>query len=75
LVRSKTEAAWAAGLVAIVCIGETLAQRDAKNTLDIVGGQLAASIPDAATAENLVVAYEPIWAIGTGKTPTLPPSG
>lgn len=71
LVRSKVEAAWGAGLAAIVCVGETKEERDAANTLDIVGGQLAASIPDAATGENLVVAYEPIWAIGTGRTPTL----
>ena len=69
-VRAQAEAAWAAGLTAIVCVGETEAERDAVNTLDIVGGQLAGSIPDAATGENLVVAYEPVWAIGTGRTPT-----
>ena len=71
LVREKTRTAWEAGLVAIVCIGETLFERKAANTLDIVGGQLAASIPDGATAANLIVAYEPVWAIGTGQTPTL----
>ena len=71
LVREKTRAAWRAGLTAIVCVGETLHQREAANTLDIVGGQMAASIPDLATGENLVVAYEPVWAIGTGKVPTL----
>ncbi|MBV1864168.1 MAG: triose-phosphate isomerase [Rhodobacteraceae bacterium] len=70
-VRAKTKSAWTAGLIAIVCIGESLTHREAKNTLDIVGGQLAASVPDAATGENLVIAYEPIWAIGSGLTPTL----
>src|SRR3954451_130484 len=70
LVRQKAEAAWRAGLVAIVCIGETQAQRDAGQTLDVCGGQLAGSLPDGATSANLVVAYEPVWAIGTGLTPT-----
>jgi triosephosphate isomerase len=70
LVRQKAQAAWRAGLAAIVCIGETLQQRDAGQTLDICRGQLTLSLPDQATAENLVVAYEPIWAIGTGLTPT-----
>jgi triosephosphate isomerase (TIM) len=70
LVRQKAEAAWRAGLVAIVCIGETQKQRDAGQTLDVCGGQLAGSLPDGATAANLVVAYEPVWAIGTGLTPT-----
>jgi triosephosphate isomerase len=69
LVRQKAEAAWRAGLIAIACIGETRAQRDAGQTLDICGGQLTASLPDGATAANLVVAYEPVWAIGTGLTP------
>lgn len=69
-VRQKAEAAWRAGLVAIVCIGETQQQRDAGQTLDICGGQLAGSLPDGATSANLVVAYEPVWAIGTGLTPT-----
>ncbi len=70
LVRQKAEAAWRAGLTAIVCIGETRQQRDAGQTLDICGGQLKGSLPDGATAGNLVVAYEPVWAIGTGLTPT-----
>ncbi len=70
LVRQKAEAAWRAGLTAIVCIGETQQQRDQGKTLDICGGQLNHSLPDVARAANLVVAYEPIWAIGTGLTPT-----
>jgi triosephosphate isomerase len=70
LVRQKAEAAWRAGLTAIVCIGETREQRDVGQTLDICGSQLKGSLPDAATAANLVVAYEPVWAIGTGLTPT-----
>jgi len=71
LVRQKAEAAWRAGLTAIVCIGETREQRDAGQTLGICGGQLGRSLPNAATSANLVVAYEPVWAIGTGLTPTV----
>src|ERR1700723_443418 len=70
LVRQKAEAAWRAGLTAVVCIGETQSQRDAGKTLDICRGQLQGSLPEGARADNLVVAYEPVWAIGTGLTPT-----
>ena len=70
LVRQKAEAAWRAGLTAIVCIGETRHQRDGGKALDICGEQLRGSLPDGARAGNLVVAYEPVWAIGTGLTPT-----
>jgi triosephosphate isomerase (TIM) len=70
LVREKAEAVWRAGLLAIVCIGETQRQRDAGQTLQVCGDQLAHSLPDGSRAHNLVVAYEPVWAIGTGLTPT-----
>src|SRR6202171_1322042 len=71
LVRQKTEAVWRAGITAIVCIGETRQQRDAGQALDICRGQLDGSLPDPGRADNLVLAYEPVWAIGTGLTPTV----
>ena len=69
-IRAKAEAAWRAKLLAIVCVGETREQREAGDTLKVVGLQLDGSLPDGAIAEILVVAYEPVWAIGTGLTPT-----
>lgn len=69
-VCNKVDAAWKAGLTAIVCLGETLEDRDAGRTLDLIAEQLGGSLPDGATPETTVIAYEPIWAIGTGKIPT-----
>jgi triosephosphate isomerase len=69
-VRRKTQAAWRAKLTAIVCVGETRAERDEGRILEVIGRQLDGSLPEGAAGENLVVAYEPVWAIGTGLTPT-----
>ena len=69
-VRAKAEAAWRAGLVAIICIGETRAERERGATLDILSRQIAGSVPPTARRRHAVIAYEPVWAIGTGLTPT-----
>jgi len=71
LVRAKAEAARAAGLAAIICVGETEAERNAGRALEVVRRQLAGSLPADARAAETVVAYEPVWAIGTGRTPTV----
>jgi len=71
IVRDKTSAAQSAGLTAVVCIGETLEQREAGETIAVLETQLKASIPDKVDPSRMVVAYEPVWAIGTGKIPTL----
>jgi triosephosphate isomerase len=69
-VAAKARAAWRAGLTAIICIGESEAQRNAGEAPHICRGQLEESVPQEATSANTVIAYEPVWAIGTGRTPT-----
>ncbi|HMI20376.1 MAG TPA: triose-phosphate isomerase [Sphingomonas sp.] len=70
LIRAKAEAAQAAGLIAIVCIGEDEHERDEGRAVEVVACELDGSVPPASTPENLVVSYEPAWAIGTGRIPT-----
>lgn len=70
LINEKAKAAWAAGLSAIICVGETEDERKFGNEQNVVKGQLAGSVPDGAVPENTIIAYEPVWAIGTGLTPT-----
>ena len=70
VVKAKAEAAWRAGLVAVICIGETRAEREAGETLNVLSRQIEGSVPGAAVAGTAVIAYEPVWAIGTGLTPT-----
>lgn len=69
-VKAKAEAAIAEGLTAIVCLGETLAEREAGDTLSVVHAQLSGSLPDGANGASTIIAYEPVWAIGSGLTPT-----
>ena len=70
-VAAKAQAAWAAGLTAIICIGETEAEYRAGKTLDVLATQIAGSVPEGAAPGNTIIAYEPVWAIGTGLTPDL----
>ena len=70
IVSRKAAAAHRAGLVAIICIGETIEEREAGRTLDVISTQLKGSVPSGSNAANTIIAYEPVWAIGTGHTPT-----
>ena len=70
IVNHKAAAAHRAGLVAIICIGETIEEREAGRTLDVISTQLKGSVPSGSNAANTIIAYEPVWAIGTGHTPT-----
>jgi len=71
VVAAKAKAAQRAGLTAIVCVGETWAEREAGRTAEVVARQVRESVPDGSAATNLVIAYEPVWAIGSGRTPTV----
>ena len=69
MVHAKAMAAWRAGLTAIICVGETRAEREAGATLDVLSRQIEGSVPASATHATAIIAYEPVWAIGTGLTP------
>ena len=71
IVRAKAAAVLTAGLTPIICVGETEAERDAGQAETIVGKQIRGSVPEAAAEDTIVIAYEPVWAIGTGRTPTI----